>query len=155
MPTREFTCDLDAPVARVWEFHDTIKTLFTLTPPDTQIRLEGEPVPMRVGVVYHLKMKRYGLPLPAWYAEIIEYDPPHKFVDRQVKGKGPFAFWQHRHEFTPLSENRTRLTDRVTYVLPFGPLGRLADALFVRRDIEKMFAYRHKKTREALEPASK
>ena len=151
MPVLEFVCDLNAPLQKVWDFHDTIDTLFKLTPPDTKARLGGAPEPMRVGVVYKLKLRRWGLPVPTWYAEIIAYDPPHKFADRQVPGHGPFRAWQHEHLFAALSESRTRLTDRVTYTLPFGPLGVLADKLFVRRDLEKMFAYRHKVTRESLE----
>lgn len=150
MPTLEFPCELNAPLEKVWAFYDTIDTLFQLTPPPTQVRLAGEAVPMRVGVVYSLRIKRFGLPL-RWDAEIIAYDPPTAFVDRQVKGKGPFKAWQHAHLFAAIPGNRTRLTDRITYELPFGPLGRLADALFVRRELQKMFAYRHQVTRESVE----
>lgn len=152
MPTLEFHCDLDAPLARVWAFYDTIDTLFRLTPPHTKARLAGEAVPMRVGVIYKLVLRRMGIPLPTWYAEIIAYEPPHRFVDRQVKGKGPFKSWQHEHLFSELGPNKTRLTDRVTYELPFGPLGTLVDRLFVRGDIAAMFAYRHRVTGEALRP---
>ena len=34
------------------------------------------------------------------------------------------------------------ITDSVEYQLPFGVLGRLAHALFVRRQLETIFAYR-------------
>ncbi len=34
--------------------------------------------------------------------------------------------------------------DRVEYALPFGPLGRLAHGLAVRRQLEEIFAYRQK-----------
>lgn len=150
MPTLEFTVELDAPLKEVWDFHDTIETLFRLTPPDTQIRLEGEPEPMCVGVVYKLRMRRWGIVPLAWDAEIMVYEPPCRFVDRQIPGKGPFRFWEHQHEFTAISRSRTRLTDRVAYEMPFGWLGKLADGIFVRRDIERMFAHRHRVTREAL-----
>jgi ligand-binding SRPBCC domain-containing protein len=85
------------------------------------------------------------------HSKIVEYTPPTGFVDIQVPGKGPFKAWTHRHEFTELPDGRTRLTDHVTYIMPFGPLGALVDKAIVRRDIEKMFAYRHRVTREALE----
>ena len=147
----KFVCDINAPLEKVWAYYDTIDSLFKLTPPDTKARLDGPPVPMRVGVVYKLKLRRMGIPLPTWHAEIIAYDPPRLFADRQVPGKGPFKAWEHRHSFDALPDNRTRLTDEVTYTPPFGVLGKIADALFIRRDIEKMFAYRHKITRETLE----
>ena len=151
MPTVEFICEIDAPLEAVWAFYDTIDTLFKLTPPDTKARLDGPPVPMQVGVIYKLKLKRWGIPLPTWQAEITAYAPPRFFADRQVPGHGPFQSWEHRHQFDPLPGNRTRLTDHVTYVMPFGPFGKIADWLFVRRDLEKMFAYRHQVTRESLE----
>lgn len=149
MPTVEYVCDLDAPLERVWRFYDTIETLFKLTPPGVHARLEGDPEPMRVGVIYSLRLRRFGLPL-RWEARIIAYDPPRLFVDEQVPGKGPFRAWQHQHLFQALAAERTRLTDRITYELPFGPLGWLADRLFVRRELDRMFAYRHRITRESL-----
>ena len=36
----------------------------------------------------------------------------------------------------------TRMVDTVRYALPLGPLGRVAHGLFVRRDLERIFAYR-------------
>jgi ligand-binding SRPBCC domain-containing protein len=150
MPTYEFTCEVDAPLETVWAFHDTIDTLFRLTPPHTKARLDGPAVPMRTGVVYRLRMKRWGIPLPAWDAEIVTYCPPNCFVDRQVIGRGPFKYWEHHHLFEALSPGRTRIIDRVTYEMPFGFLGRWVDRLFVRRDIAAMFAYRHQITRDAL-----
>ena len=52
-----------------------------------------------------------------------------------------------------LSATRTRLTDTVSYEAGPGAIGRIADALFVRRQIDAMFAYRHQVTRELLETA--
>ena len=34
------------------------------------------------------------------------------------------------------------MTDRVTYRVRFGPLGKLADWMFVRRQVEAMFRHR-------------
>ncbi len=151
MPDLTFTCDLNAPLAKVWAFHATVETLFQLTPPDKHAHLEGAAEPMRAGVVYHIRVRQYGLIPIRMQSEIVEYTPPAGFVDIQVPGKGPFKAWRHQHQFTALSEDCTRLTDHVTYEMPLGPLGWLADKLVVRRDIEKMFAYRHRVTRAALE----
>jgi ligand-binding SRPBCC domain-containing protein len=141
---------VNASLEQVWQFHDTIETLFKLTPPHTKARLGNTPEPMRVGAVYVLQLRRMGIPLPAWHAEIIAYNPPHGFVDQQIQGKGPFAFWKHEHLFEAISSTRTLIRDRVTYSPPFGILGRIADALFLRRDIAALFAYRHKVTCAAL-----
>lgn len=151
MPTLEFHTEIRAPLQAVWNFHNTIETLFRLTPPGTQIQLADPPEPMRAGALYRLRMRRWGLIPIHWDARIVEYNPPAGFTDEQVPGRGPFRYWQHQHRFTPLNKEYTLLTDRVTYEMPLGWLGKAIDHLFVRRQIQQMFAYRHRVTRQALE----
>lgn len=151
MPVLEFPCELDASIEDVWAFHDAIETLFLLTPPHTKVRLDGEPEPMRVGVVYRLRMRRWGIIPLAWDAKIVAYDPPNGFADEQIPGKGPFKSWKHEHLLKAISHTKTLLTDRVTYEPPFGILGKIADAVFIRRDLEAMFAHRHAVTKRETE----
>jgi ligand-binding SRPBCC domain-containing protein len=40
------------------------------------------------------------------------------------------------------------MTDRVTYALPFGPLGELVHVLWVRRKLEHIFDFRRRKVIE-------
>jgi len=40
------------------------------------------------------------------------------------------------------------MSDVVRYRLPFGPLGRLVNALIVRRDVEGIFEYRNRRIAE-------
>ena len=61
--------------------------------------------------------------------------------------RSPFKRWRHEHRFDPRDGGST-LTDTVEYELPFGPFGAIADRLFVRRDLEAMFAHRHRVTQE-------
>ncbi len=151
MPTLEFVCELQASLERVWAFHNTIDTLFKLTPPDKHACLLDPPAPMRAGVVYRIQVKQFGVIPITMHSIIRDYTPPSGFVDIQAPGKGPFKAWTHQHKFEALAPDRTRLTDTVTYEMPFGPLGTVANALFVRHDIEKMFAFRHDVTRRELE----
>lgn len=71
------------------------------------------------------------------------------FIDRQVEG--PFAFWEHHHQFLPLDVNASRLVDSISFRLPFGALGRIFGAPLVRAKLKRLFRYRHEVTREALE----
>ena len=78
-----------------------------------------------------------------WEAEIDEFSWNKHFCDRQVRG--PFAYWRHCHYVRPVNlhgMNATVITDDLEYELPLGPIGRLAHNLFVRRQIEHIFAYR-------------
>ena len=81
-----------------------------------------------------------------WVSEITEYEPPYRFVDEQRQG--PYALWHHEHRFADAETGGTLITDRVTYALPFGPLGRIAHALLVRRQLASIFDYRDRRVAE-------
>ena len=49
--------------------------------------------------------------------------------------------WHHTHAFED-ADGGTRMTDRVRYRLPLGPLGELAHPVFVRRTLERIFDFR-------------
>ena len=79
-----------------------------------------------------------------WQAEVAEFAWNDHFCDSQVRG--PFAHWDHRHSFKAATKSgipRTLITDHVDYELPLGPVGRLAHHLFLRKQIQQAFAYRH------------
>jgi ligand-binding SRPBCC domain-containing protein len=150
MPRLEFTCDIAAPVETVWAFYDSLETLVKITPPATKVRIVDPPLKLQTGVRFTMMVQQPPLfiPLP-WECLITAHDPPHLFVDEQ--GKGPFAKWRHVHKFEPLPNGGTRLTDTITYEPPLGFLGAIADRLFLRRMLERMFAHRYAVTRQALE----
>jgi ligand-binding SRPBCC domain-containing protein len=74
-----------------------------------------------------------------WTTCISEYDPPHRFVDVQLKG--PYSFWHHTHTFEAKGEG-TLIRDEVRYALPFGPLGEIAHAMMVKRQLNTIFNFR-------------
>ena len=69
-----------------------------------------------------------------------------RFVDAMVSGA--FASFRHEHDLQPLPAGpggapRTRMTDRMTWRSPLGPLGRVADAVLVRRTLAGLLADRN------------
>ena len=66
-------------------------------------------------------------------AKITHLDRPHVFVDEMVEGA--FRSLRHTHWFSPF-ENGTLMTDHLVWRSPLGPLGALADLLFVKRHME-------------------
>ena len=89
---------------------------------------------------------------PFWQtivAEHVAYEPGRMFADRMVKG--PFASWLHHHVVTPRGPDQCVLTDEIDYELPLGAVGRTLGGPFARRTLERMFAFRHRVTREACE----
>jgi ligand-binding SRPBCC domain-containing protein len=78
-----------------------------------------------------------------WIARITEFEWNHYFAD--VREKGPFKNWRHRHQF--LAETRsgiaeTVVRDGIDYEVGFGFVGAMIDAVFVRRQMQNTFAQR-------------
>ena len=94
-------------------------------------------------------MRQWPSPLATtWRVRIEAVEPPRRIVN--VAERSPFPAWRHEHLFQPLGPGRTLMTDRVTYRLPLGALGRLA-APVVGRQLAHAFAARHRLTRDLLE----
>jgi ligand-binding SRPBCC domain-containing protein len=123
----------------VFGFFSEAANLELITPPWLGFRLVGsDPIVMRRGALieYHLSLHR--LPL-RWVSRIALWEPGRTFVDVQVRG--PYRVWRHRHEFEHAGRD-TVVRDYVDYALPLGPLGALAHATVVERDLERIFDYR-------------
>lgn len=147
MRRKVFETRLDAPVERVWAFHSSAEALTALTPPGRQVQLLSEDLDVVQGARHAIRVRQFGVPL-VWVARIEVAEPPHRFVD--IAERSPFRSWWHEHAFLPDGDG-TLLRDTLEYELPFGPLGTLAHALFVSRDLDRLFAFRHARTRELLD----
>jgi hypothetical protein len=130
---------LRLPVARAFEFYGEARNLESITPPWLGFEVLTPAVTMRPGARIEYRLKLHGIPI-GWRTRIEAWEPPHRFVDVQVSG--PYALWHHTHEFEPDGDDAVVIRDRVRYALPLGPLGELADRLFVRRDVERIFDHR-------------
>jgi ligand-binding SRPBCC domain-containing protein len=70
-------------------------------------------------------------------AKIVEVDRPRRFVDELVKSR--FKSLRHVHDFEAQAGG-TLMRDVLDWVAPLGPLGRIADALFVERHMRHFVA---------------
>ena len=130
----------------VFPFFADARNLERITPPllGFDVITPG-PIEMHVGTLIEYRLKVHRVPL-SWLTSIQAWEPPHRFVDMQVRG--PYALWHHTHTFEATDDGGTLMRDVVRYSVGFGPLGELADRLFVARDVEAIFAHR-----EATVPA--
>ena len=127
------------PQGEVFEFFARASNLERITPPWLNFGLAGEqPSELQAGTLLEYRLRVHGIPL-RWVSQIELWEPGRAFVDRQVRG--PYQLWRHRHEFAPIGQY-TIVRDQVHYALPAGPIGELAHALFVRRDLEQIFDFR-------------
>ncbi len=146
MPQLVFESVLPCSPQLLWEFHASADALKALTPTNRRVEVLSDDLAVRDGALHIIRVRQFGIPL-VWHARISEVDPPHGFVD--TAERSPFTFWRHHHEFLAHPDG-AMLRDTVLYDLPLGPIGMIGDWLFVRRDLNAMFAYRHRRTRELL-----
>ena len=82
-----------------------------------------------------------------WLTEIAHVRENEYFFDEQRIG--PYQFWYHEHLFQAVNGG-TRMSDRVTYSVGFGPLGDLLNALWIGRRLKCIFDFRGEKIKEIL-----
>lgn len=130
---------LERPVEEVFAFFSDANNLEAITPRQLNFHiLTPGPIRLETGARIDYQLKLYGVPVK-WATLIESWEPPRQFVDVQLRG--PYRVWRHTHRFA--AEGRgTRIFDDVEYELPFGPLGRVVEALWARREIAKIFGYR-------------
>jgi ligand-binding SRPBCC domain-containing protein len=73
-------------------------------------------------------------------SRITAFDRPRLFVDEMQRGA--FKHWRHTHLFKP-SDGGTLMVDDVDYASPLGPLGSLADALFLKSFMTRLLEARN------------
>lgn len=138
----QLTCEIvvPRPIGDVFPFFADAFNLERITPPWLRFRvLTPPPIEMRPGAQIDYKLRLHGIPL-RWRSEIIDWEPPHRFVDRQLRG--PYKLWIHEHRFEEC-EQGTRMRDHVQYAVPGGAwLGGLVHKLYVGPSVRGIFEYR-------------
>ncbi len=120
----------------LFPFFADARNLEKITPPWLGFQvLTPEPIVMGRGTFIDYTLRWHRVPL-RWRTEITAWQPPTRFVDEQIRG--PYRLWRHEHLFTA-AKGGTSMTDRVEYAVPGG---RLVHRLFVKADVERIFAYR-------------
>ena len=124
------------PLEEVFAFFADAHNLERLTPPWLNFEvLTPSPVDMRAGTLIDYRLQLHGIPV-RWQSEITVWQPPHRFVDRQVSG--PYRLWVHTHQLESLAEG-TLVRDLVDYAVPGGAL---VQRFFVGPDLNRIFDYR-------------
>ena len=125
----------------VFPFFADAGNLEAITPPWLGFRIvTPRPIEMRVGTIIEYRLRLHGLPI-SWLTQIADWQPGVRFVDMQLRG--PYALWHHTHDFEALPEGGTLMRDTVRYALPLGPLGAVAQRSLVKRDLDRIFDFRH------------
>jgi ligand-binding SRPBCC domain-containing protein len=134
---------LPITLEEAWSFFSSPDNLRKITPPHMGFNIlsisgGGR---MYAGQIIRYKVKVLPMMAMHWVTEITHVREPFFFVDEQRVG--PYALWHHQHHFEEVPGG-VMIIDEVHYAIPFGMLGRLANRLFVQREVNSIFDYRHK-----------
>jgi ligand-binding SRPBCC domain-containing protein len=125
---------------KAWAFIQNPANLNLITPDDMafEIRteLDGD---MFEGMLVEYRVKIPMLGTRPWLSELKHIVPGRSFVDEQKIG--PYKLWYHYHGLEE-TDGGVKFIDKVTYEVPFGWIGQIAHALFIRKTLERIFAYR-------------
>ena len=137
MQTLERSVDIETPLTTAFAFFTDIRNHKRLSPPHSQEELiDPGDIPLKLGTTVRLRGKYGGIrwPLASRITAFESPGNPHPdrayFRDEQVRG--PFGVWQHDHWMQTIPTGHTRLTDRIVFSAPLGPLGLLVERFWLR-----------------------
>lgn len=138
---KEWTLFIPRPLAEVWDFFSRPENLNELTPSHVSFKIFSplEGLEMYPGMIVQYQISPLlGIPMN-WVTEITQIRKHEFFIDDQRVG--PYALWHHQHHFKAV-DGGTEMTDILHYQVPLGPLGSIANWLFVERMVDQIFDYR-------------
>jgi len=145
----EFAFTVEAPLAKVAEFHRDVQNLRRLTPPPLRIQFHRIE-PLSEGSLSEFTLW-FGVIPVRWLARHDNVDALHGFRDTQVEGV--MRRWEHTHLFTSESESASRVSERIVYAHNSGFRGLFTRLLFNRFALKMNFMYRRAMTRRVLRAA--
>jgi len=133
--------EVRASIEDVWEFISSPGNLEKITPPGMGFKITTDDLPEKIypGMIISYRVAPFGGIKMTWVTEITHVSENRYFVDEQRIG--PYSLWHHEHHLE-LIPGGVLMTDIISYRPPMGFLGRIANRLFIRRQLDSIFRYR-------------
>jgi len=143
----KFSIELKTDIQTLYDFHTDTDNLPKITPPWLAVKIISLEKPLIKGSQVELDIGRFGM-TQRWKIKIVALNPPELVCDRALKSS--FSSFVHYHRFKTINEYKSLLCDELELTLPFYPFSLIA-LPFIKKDIQKMFDYRHLQTKKILE----
>ena len=133
---------LPISVEETWDFISSPRNLKEITPDYMGFEVTSEYLEEKMypGMIISCKVKPVlGIPT-LWVTEITKVEDFSFFIDEQRQG--PYKMWHHEHRIETI-EGGTLMKDLISYIPPMGFLGAIANNLFIEKQIQEIFDYRH------------
>ena len=134
---------LPIKLEEAWNFFSSPSNLTKITPPGLGFNIisEHHGEKMYAGQLIEYTVRPVlGIPV-YWMTEITNVEPMKYFIDEQRYG--PYSFWHHQHHFKEM-DGGVEMTDIVHYKIAFWFFGDIANALFVKKQLQNIFDFREK-----------
>ena len=132
---------VDVSLDKAWNFFSSPENLEKITPKHMGFKITsrvdkkayaGQIITYKVAVLPGIKTN--------WVTEITKVKDKDFFIDEQRFG--PYKMWHHEHWFEELSNGKTLMKDKISYKIPFGFLGHLAQKFFIKKQLKMIFEHR-------------
>ncbi len=133
--------NIPTTLEEAWNFVSSPRNLKEVTPDYMGFEITSPNLPEKMypGMIISYKVSPVlGVKL-TWVSEITHVDHLCYFVDEQRIG--PYSIWHHEHHLKEI-EGGVEMTDIIHYQPPLGPLGAVANRIFIARQLEEVFEYR-------------
>ena len=144
MPHYNVTVEIPKPVSEMFTYLTKPKNLLQLAPPDLNLELLTAPDILTLGAQLVWKGRRWGVS-QQFTQEVATFDRDKLIVVEQKQGL--FKKWIHANHFEATATG-TRITEKIEFEPPGGLLGYVVTADAIRKDLEKLLAYREKRMKE-------
>lgn len=132
---------IDVSLEKAWNFFSSPENLEKITPSHMGFKITsnvdkkaytGQIITYKVAVLPGIKTN--------WITEITQVKEQEFFIDEQRFG--PYKMWHHEHWFEELENGKTLMKDKISYKIPFGFLGDIAQSIFIKKQLKAIFEHR-------------
>ncbi len=141
----QFVQKMPVSLEKAWDFFSSPLNLAKITPEEMAFKVTSNINPidkMYAGMIITYKVSPVAGIKLNWMTEITQVEDQRYFIDEQRFG--PYQFWHHQHHFKSIPGG-VEMTDVLTYGMPLGFLGTIANSLFVANKLQQIFKYRKEK----------
>lgn len=144
----KFSQRIPISLPEAWDFFSSPNNLAKITPKEMAFTVTSELQPdekMYPGMIITYKVSPVAGVKINWMTEITQVEDHQYFIDEQRFG--PYKFWHHQHHFKEI-QGGVEMNDILTYGLPMGILGNIANSVFVAGKLQQIFDFRYQKVIE-------
>ena len=125
--------------------------ILKILPPESGVNYIKVPQRFELGSLVEFEVTGHG-PVQRIVHEIVEFDQPNRFTERQIKG--PLKSFEHWHVLEESGNGEIRVTDRVEFAPPGGLASFIVTESRILETLQRGFEYRHRELKRILEHPS-